>query len=109
MKPAEKTPLRQSEASAQGVRLELASVHRPLEAYPADVQAAMEALQRASDEAAALQEAYRKGRGCDPAAEEAAIVAVLRADHAVTEALLRAHDEAAALQKAYRKSRGGAK
>lgn len=87
----------------------MASVHRPLEAYPADVQAAMEALQRASDEAAALQEAYRKSRGCDPAAIEAAIVAVLRADHAVTEALLRAHDEAAALQKAYRKSRGGAK
>jgi hypothetical protein len=63
MKPAEKTPLRQPEASAQGVRLGLGSVHTRLEAYPADVQAAMVALQKAADELAALQKAYRKSRG----------------------------------------------
>ncbi len=63
MKPVKKTPLRQSEASAQEVRLELAGLRTWLEgAYPADVQATLVALQKAADELAALQEAYRRSR-----------------------------------------------
>lgn len=69
MKPAKKTPLRQSEASAQEVRLEVACYEAHLKSEGAAVemvqriQAASVALQSAADELAALGEAYRKSRG----------------------------------------------